>query len=269
MIVRVWALETGAPYSEYREQGEAVTDLAVTEHDGRSVAISTGYSQEHVWYLDDGSREGQPSENYAETVDWIGTYDDRPAYGNSDTIWQLFTGEVLADVFGVYGDWEVLAEVGGELRVVGVTENRVFVFDNEAGEEVGSTFDTQSQSVNGFDVGEFGDSDLAVTSTVDGTVKVWDLATAEQFGATIAEDYQTVEQLELVDLGGTPAVLVGGSLGMDLFDLETGEQIGETFAAPEDDWTWKTVEVADIGGHPVVAASTSDGDSAVFSLLPR
>ena len=266
MIVRAWELESGRIRSEYREQTEAVIDIAVTVHDGKATVISTGYSQEHVWYVDEGTREGQPSGNYIKSINWAGTYDGRPAYGNADGIWQLFTGERLASIYGPYGDWNVLAEIDGELRLVGVIQNRVYVADIDSGDEIGSTFDTQDQDVQAFDFGRLGGSDLAVTGTVDGTVKVWNLATAEQFGTTIAEDYQTIEHLELVDLGGTAAVLVGGPLGMDLFDLETGEQIGETIAAPEEDWAWTTMEVTDIDGHPVVAASTDQGDSAVFSL---
>jgi hypothetical protein len=54
---------------------------------------------------------------------------------------------------------------------------------------------------------------------------------------------------------------------MVFFDLESGQQIGETFAQPAaGDLT--TAAVTEVDGHAVAVTGTSEGRIAIWSLKP-
>lgn len=265
-LVRVWELETGAEMGGYRGHRESVTDLEVTMDGDRPVVISTGYLEEHVWYLDDFSEAAPPRDSNTEEIFWVGSFESAPAYADDYWIYQLFTGDNLDFYDRPYASFWDLMEIDGQLRGVGVEENRVFVSDLETGDYVGATFDQLSTEVVGFATAVVDGTPIALTATVTGAVQAWDLTTAGAYGTAFNEQYQTVEELRVIDLGGTVGVLVRGERALSLWDLSTGEQIGESFGHLTGDAAWTNAAVADIDGHPVAVAASDDGHVAVWSL---
>ncbi|HLU29298.1 MAG TPA: Hsp70 family protein [Glycomyces sp.] len=265
-LVRVWALETGGEFGEYRGHREPVTDLEVTMDGDRPVVISTDYREEHVWYLDDSAEAAPPRDSNTEAIFWIGSFESAPAYADDYRIYQLFTGDELDFYDRPYASFWGMMEIDGLLRGVGVEENRVFVSDLETGEYVGATFDQLSTDVVEFTTAVVDGTPIALTATATGAVQAWDLDTAGAYGTAFTEQYQTVEELRVVDLGDTTGVLVRGERALSLWDLSTGERIGESFGQLTGEVAWTNAAVADIGGHPVAVAASDDGHVAVWSL---
>src|SRR5690606_24983205 len=140
--------------------------------------------------------------------------------------------------------WTVM-EIGGERRAVGipetdgvyVTEHRIVVRElEEDGEIVGGTFDPITPEIAdhiaGFTTGRIGDLALAataVTTPESATLQAWNLETAERYGTTVQEpDLGEILGLELTSIDGRAMVLVWTSEGLSLFDMESGERVGET-----------------------------------------
>ena len=265
-IIRVWALETGGLLGKYNQHKESITDLEVTADGDRPVVISTDYYEEHVWYLDDFTQAGQARDANTDTFSWVGEIDSTPAYADDYSFYQLFTGEDLGYYSAPYGTEWTIMEIDGELRGVGVEDDRVFVSDLETGDYVGGTFDQQSFEVTVAETAVVDQTPVMVTADESGTVQAWDLSAAEKFGAEINAQYQVVEELRVADLGGSTGVLVRGAQDLSLFDLETGEQIGDTFGRLNGETTWTSAATAEIGGHPVAVTASSDGQITVWSL---
>ncbi|THV26041.1 Hsp70 family protein [Glycomyces paridis] len=265
-LVRVWDLATGKDIATFRGHDEAIDHLSVFEFEGRSVVFSRDYSTEAVWYLDDPENPIVTRETSWNDVYWAGVQGDIPVYiSGSDTI-QLFNGEPIADISLAYSDSSVLTELDGTLRQTGVYESRVFVADLETGETVGSTFDQLGSDVYAYTAGTAAGKALGVTVTSEGSVQAWDLATAEPYGTAGIELYQAATSVILTELDGKAVALVRGDKGLSLFDLETGEQIGEAFAPHSGDEALTTAAVAEIDGHPVVVTGTATGLVEVWSL---
>ncbi|WP_051392808.1 Hsp70 family protein [Glycomyces arizonensis] len=266
-LIRVWNLETGKLIDEYRGHQQPVSDIAITADGDRPVVISTDGYEEHVWYLDDFTAASEPRDANTGTFSWVGQIDSAPAYADDNSFYQLFTGEDLDYFSAPYAPFLMLMEVDGQLRGVGVEDDRVFVAELENGEYVGGTFDQLPNEVVAVETAVIAGKPVMLTATDAGAVQGWDLSSAEAYGTAFNELYQTVAGLSVADLGGgTTGVLVRGSEGLSLFDLDTGQQIGETFGQLTGEATWVSAETSTIDGHPVAVAASSDGSITVFSL---
>jgi hypothetical protein len=266
-LVRVWNLETGEETATFRGHKEPVTDLSIIEHDGRSVAFSRDGLTEAVWYLDDPEHPINVREApYYDTVFWTGVWQDIPAYVDQYEFKQLFTGEVMDSVNLAYSDLLGLTEVDGTLRQVGVHDGSVFVADMLTGEPVGGTFDQLSLEITAFTYGTAAGKTLGVTVTADGSIQAWDLAAAEPYGAAATELYQAVQAVRLTEVDGRAVAVVYGEKGLSAFDLETGAQLGETFALHSGEEALSAAAVGEIDGRPVVLVGTASGLVEVWSL---
>ncbi|WP_162181656.1 Hsp70 family protein, partial [Glycomyces tenuis] len=265
-IIRVWGLSSGELLGEYRGHKEPVVDLVVTADGDRPVVLSTDTYEEHVWYLDDYTTVSQPREANTGDFFWVGEVDGTPAYADDYSIYQAFTGAEIDTTSTSYASFWTLAEIDGTLRGVGVEENRVFVSDLETGEYIGATFDQQSSEVVAARFGVVDDVPVMFTADAAGTIQGWDLTSGEKYGPALSEQYQTVEEIELVDVGDGVQVLVRGTQGLSLFDFETGEPVTGMFAQYTDADALMAVEVADVDGHPVAVTGSGEGTVAAWSL---
>ncbi|MCD0442919.1 Hsp70 family protein [Glycomyces sp. A-F 0318] len=265
-VIRVWDLATGEELGAFRGHKDVVEHLSVFEYDGRWVAFSRDYTTDAVWYLDDPENPINTREAGYDTIYWVGVQDDTPVYISDYDVKQLYTGAVLGDADLSYSDFSVLTDVDGTLRQVGVYDNSVFVSDLGSGEPVGGTFDQLSLEVNAFSAGTAAGRPLAVTVTGDGAVQAWDLATAEPYGAAGQELLQAVTGVQVTELDGKAAAVIVGDKGLSVFDLETGAQIGTTFAAHTGEGEIRSASVGAVDGHPVVLVGTADGLVEVWSL---
>ncbi|WP_168801790.1 Hsp70 family protein [Glycomyces buryatensis] len=266
-IIRIWDPATGELIDTYRGHTDEIEGMSIVDVDGRPVVWSKDYSTESVWYLDDPSEVIDSRESNYNGVAWVGMWGSVPAYASGNEIMQLFTGDEIDTIQSTYyPDWWTLEEVDGKMREVGVSENRVYVSDMETGESAGGTFDQLAYDVAAFDVGQAGDTALAVTATSEGSVQAWDLASAEKYGTAATELYQTVYDMEVTQLNDRPVVLVWGSTGLSLFDLDTGEQIGESLAPHSGDDELYYAAIANVDGHPVAVTGSGLGTVQTWSL---
>ncbi|MEV3936347.1 Hsp70 family protein [Glycomyces sp. NPDC049804] len=266
-IVRIWDPASGELIGQYRGHEGAIQSLGVVpDADGRVAVFSSDGTTDDTWYLDDPETAVADRESQYDTIYWYGLWDGTPAYATDYEVKQLFTGNVITDISTSYGYGLAFCEVDGNLRAVSHYENRVVVTDLASGEPVGGTFDQLAYEIMALAAGQAAGKSLAVTVTGEGTVQAWDLAAAEPYGVAAQELYQTVSGLRVIEIDGKAAVLASGDQGLSLFDIETGAQIGESFAEHSGDEALTAAEVLEIDGHQVVATGTGMGQIEVWSL---
>ncbi|MDA1359448.1 Hsp70 family protein [Glycomyces luteolus] len=266
-IVRIWNPVDGSLIDEYRGHEGAIQSLGVvTEAGGRVAVFSSDGTTDDTWYLDDPATTVADRDSLYDSIYWYGLWDGTPAYATDFDVKQLFTGNVITDISTSYGDGLRFMEVGGTLRAVTHYENRVVLTDLASGEPVGGTFDQLSYDIMALAAGQAAGKSLAVTVTGEGAIQAWDLAAAEPFGKPAQELYQTVTGLRVVEIDGKAHVLAFGDQGLSLFSLETGEQVGESFAEHTGDEAIAAAEVTEIDGHQVVVVGTATGEVEVWSL---
>jgi WD40 repeat protein len=266
-MVRIWNPADGTLIDEYRGHTGAIQSLGVvTETGGRVAVFSSDGSTDDTWYLDDPATSVADRESQYDTVYWYGLWDGTPAYATDYEVKQLFTGNTITDISTYYGYGLSFTEVDGTLRAVSHYENRVIVTDLASGDPVGGTFDQLSYEIMALAVGQAAGKSLAVTVTGEGAIQAWDLAAAEPFGTPAQELYQTVTGLGVIEIDGKAAVIASGDQGLSLFDLESGTQIGESFAAHTGDEALTGAVVTEIDGRQVVITGTAMGQVEVWSL---
>jgi WD40 repeat protein len=277
-LVAVWDLRTGELTGSHPSDGQGDIEVDILDIDDRTMVLSRSTYATGPWSLDDPAQEleasGMPSD--IETIEWVGSwYDGAPVYVDDyyDVV-DLVTGERLAFLAKRTLYWWSIMEIDGELRGVGVLpadgvnviNDQIVVHDLESGDAVIGTFDPLPELPAEFTADHVGDLALAVTAAYDGTIQAWNLETAEQYG-TAAHDLaqEEIQGLDLFQMNGQTAVLTWSSAGLSLFDVESGQQIGETFGQP-DTGEVTSAAVAEVDGHPVAVTGTSEGRVTVWSL---
>ncbi|WP_205326351.1 Hsp70 family protein [Glycomyces sp. YM15] len=266
-IVRIWDTADGRLVDEYRGHQGSIQSLGVvTEAGGRVAVFSSDGDTDDTWYLDDPATSVADRDSQYDSIYWYGLWDGTPAYATDYEVKQLFTGNEITGISTSYGEGLRLVEVGGTLRAVTHYENRVVVTDLASGDPVGGTFDQLPYDIMALAAGQAAGKSLAVTVTGEGAIQAWDLAAAEPFGQPAQELYQTVTGLRVIEIDGKAHVLTVGDQGLSLFSLDTGEQVGESFAEHTGDEAITAAEVTSIDGHQVVVVGTAVGAVEVWSL---
>lgn len=266
-MVRIWDPVDGTLIDEYRGHEGPIQSLGVvTEAGGRVAVFSSDGSTDDTWYLDDPATSVANRDSLYDSIYWYGLWDGTPAYATDYDVKQLFTGNEITDISTSYGYGLNLIEVDSTLRAVTHYENRVVVTDLATGEPVVGTFDQLPYDILALATGQAAGKSLAVTVTGEGAIQAWDLAAAEPFGAPAQELYQTVTGLRVLEIDGKAVVLASGDKGLSLFDLETGEQIGESFAEHTGEEALSAADVAEVDGHLVVVTGSAMGQVEVWSL---
>jgi hypothetical protein len=265
-LIRVWDLATGEPISTFRGHHDGIEHLSVFDYEGRYVVFSRDSSTEAVWYLDDPDNPIASRESGRNTIYWVGIRGSDPVYVTDHEVHQLFTGETIGDVSLAFADFSWLTYIDGTFTQVGTYENRMFTADTATGETTGGTFEQLASNVIAFALGGAVGKPLGLTITGDGSVQAWDLTAAEPYGTAGHESHQTVKAAQLFELDGKAVALLQGDLGLTLYDLATGEPIGEMFAAHTGEAALTSTATGAIDGHPVVVTGTMAGEVQVWSL---
>jgi actin-like ATPase involved in cell morphogenesis len=265
-LIRIWDLATGDPISTFQGHQDGIEHLSVFDYEGRSVVFSRDSATEAVWYLDDPANPIVSRESSRNTIYWVGIRGSDPVYVTDHEVHQLITGETIGDVALASADFSWLTYIDETFTQVGTYQNRMFTADTATGETTGGTFDQLASNVIAFALGGALGKPLGLTVTGDGSVQAWDLTAAEPYGTAGHESQQAVNAAQLFELDGKAVALLQGDLGLTLYDLATGEPIGEMFASHTGEAALTSTATGAIDGHPVVVTGTMAGEVQVWSL---
>ncbi|CAN5834353.1 hypothetical protein BH23ACT4_BH23ACT4_07530 [soil metagenome] len=225
--VRVWASITGELVTMFDTDG-ANPAIPVFSNDGTRVAATDFYGPTRVWDLETGEvLELAPAEGTAFTLNLEFSPDD----------------SLLAVARNVDGTTEKTGPM---------------IYDLATGELKGTLEGHQGDVT---DIGFTPDGARVVTSSRDGTVRVWDVESGETIGIYTGHD-DSVQDLQISKDGS--AVASSGSADVRVWDLETLETtatiVGHSGA----------VDGIDLspGGDLLLTASNSDGTTRLWDLRP-
>ncbi|WP_370216712.1 hypothetical protein [Kitasatospora sp. GAS1066B] len=106
---------------------------------------------------------------------------------------------------------------------------------------------------------------VAVTGSVDGTVRVWDLATGQPVGQPLSGHGGGVRAVVCAELGGRPVAVSGSYDGtVRVWDLATGQPVGQPLSGHGGGV--RAVVCAELGGRPVAVSGSYDGTVRVWDL---
>ncbi|MFI1794461.1 caspase family protein [Streptomyces olivaceoviridis] len=109
------------------------------------------------------------------------------------------------------------------------------------------------------------DGSVAVTSSDDGTVRVWDLTTGTQIGHPLTGHQEPVSAVACTIIDSAPVAVTGGVDGTArVWDLTTGTQIGQPLTGH--DAVVRAVACTVIDGDPVAITGSWDGTVRVWDL---
>lgn len=172
-----------------------------------------------------------------------------PLTGHTDMVTSIAIGELAGDAVVVSGSLD------GELRV----------WDLTTGEQIGDPLTGHSGRIHQVAVAELAGGTAAVSSDSDGTLRIWDLTTGEQ--VTRPTDDRgpgpRVSTLAIGELDGEPIAVTDGRWPVALWDLATGEEIGEELGT---DNSVTSIAYTTLDGTPVAIAGYDDGAIRVWDL---
>jgi WD40 repeat protein len=243
--VRIWDLaagaQVGAPLSGHIRDIRA---LAVTELDGRPVALSVGGKhtgegcEVRIWDLAEGREFGEPLTGHTAEVHAIAVaeLDGRP---------------VALTASGSFPDKDCT----------------VRVWDLTTRQQIGEPLVGHTRAVIAVSVTLVDGAPVAVTIARDATARVWNLTTRTEIRHLLFGRHRP-NALGVTQLGGRAVAITGGSpqppIGITdstvrIWDLATGEQIGEPLAGHTDGVA--ALAVTELHGGPV---AVSGGDDSIF-----
>ena len=121
-------------------------------------------------------------------------------------------------------------------------------------------------------VGERAGVPIAVSASIDGTLRRWDLATGQQIGPPMRGHDGVVTSVAFGQRGGLPIAVSGGhDHTVRIWDLIGGRQIGEPLGEPEDGpiTTRRVIQSVAVGerdGVPVVVSGGSEDTLRLWDL---
>ncbi|WP_407560413.1 caspase family protein [Streptomyces sp. 184] len=116
-------------------------------------------------------------------------------------------------------------------------------------------------------VGDLDGRPIAVTGSVDGTARVWDLASQRQIGDPLPVGI-AVSAVAIGELGDYTVALTGVVDGtVRIWDLSAGQEYGEPLTGHTN--RVGRIVVGAVGGHPVVLTASADGTARIWDLVAR
>ncbi|MFD8530257.1 WD40 repeat domain-containing serine/threonine protein kinase [Streptosporangium canum] len=216
-----------------------VTAVAVTQLDGRPVAVSAGDDTVRVWDLTTRKQIGEP------------------LTGHTDKITSVAVGQLNARPVAVSAGWD----------------RTVRVWDLATHEQIGQPLTGHTDKVASVAVGQLNSRSVAVSSSPDGTVRVWDLAEGEQISELAAGHIGGSTSVATGALNGRPVAISSsaGSSSWDrtvrVWDLATRKQLGEPFIGHAEGVT--SVAVGQLDARPVAVSAGWDRTVRVWDLATR
>ncbi|MGW0964055.1 WD40 repeat domain-containing protein [Streptomyces gelaticus] len=108
---------------------------------------------------------------------------------------------------------------------------------------------------------------VAVSSSKDGTVRVWDLATGRQVGRPLTGDTHMVSGVAMGVVDGCPVAVSGDDETVQVWDLAAGRQVGPPLIG--DTRVVSGVAMGVVDGCPVAVIGSRDGSVQVWDLTTR
>lgn len=116
-------------------------------------------------------------------------------------------------------------------------------------------------------VGELAGEPIAVSSSEDGTLRVWQLASGTQRGEPLTGHKGKIWAVAVGELAGEAIAVSAGSDGtLAVWELASGRQRGEPLIG-HTGTVW-AVAIGEVDGEPVAISAGSDG-ALRFGSLPR
>ncbi|MGX9884318.1 caspase family protein [Streptomyces sp. NPDC002276] len=116
-------------------------------------------------------------------------------------------------------------------------------------------------------VGDLDERPVAVTGSVDATVRVWDLTTQRQIGEPLAMGV-AVSAVAIGELGEYTVALAGGVDGtVRIWDLSAGQEYGKPLTGHTNGI--EAIRIGALGERPVVLTASGDGTARIWDLAER
>jgi WD40 repeat protein len=275
-MICAWDLETGEQVGRpLAGHTGRVRSLATIPLHGTLAAVSAADDEQtaRVWDLGDRPSAGKPIPGRAGTVVQLAaaTANGREiivaaGYDRVIRIWDGDTGEMLRDM--ITGDTPVkdiaMATVHGRsvLIIQNVADSTPGLWDLGTRQPIGFLAGHE-EHVNGVAATTVNGRPVAVTTSDDKTVRVWDLETQMQIGEPLTGHTSQVESVATATLSGIPIAVTFGrnDITLRVWDLRDMRPIGPPI---DHGCAVDGIATANLGGSPV--AVTTDGRTADILL---
>ncbi|MEU9869431.1 WD40 repeat domain-containing protein [Actinomadura sp. NPDC048021] len=267
-------------------------DIAITEADGRPVAVSAGYDRTvRLWDLAEGLQLGDALTDHTDAVTCVavtnldgrpvavtasrddtmllwdvslrGSARPRPEAREDRPAWRLdwATGSDLSEraLMSIPGETHALAagSLHGDPIVVSASDRELRVLDPATGERLGKPMTGHGERVTAVAATELDGRAVAVSASADNTVRLWDLAGGALIGEPMKGHTRTVEAVAVVEVDGRAIAVTGGrDTTVRMWDLVERTQIGEPMTGHTS--PVNAIAVTELDGRPV--ALTAGGD---------
>ncbi|WP_238018605.1 hypothetical protein KZZ52_56895 [Dactylosporangium sp. AC04546] len=183
-------------------------------------------------------------------------------------VWDLATGRASGvPLIGHHGSVTAIATVRfGDLDLLatGSVDGSVLLWDIRSRERFGDPLVVLGSAVFTLAVAKAGGYPIVVAGAVDGTIRRWGVADGIEIGTPI-QAY--VRSVVVARIGSRAVIVSGGEQGALVWDLITGDQIGEPFDRHRYG-VWG-VDVVHREGRPTVLSAGGDRDIRVWDLETR
>jgi WD40 repeat protein len=287
--VQAWDLHAGAARSaRMRGHSGRVTALAAGDIDGSPIAVSGGSDGTvRLWHLSSETARSAPPGNPIDIaaltvadIQGIPVAASTSHYGRV-LLWNPRTGTPLTklqspgSLFGWYvrslplppSRWApvVLGKVDDTLVVISCNRDTVWMRYLRDGRARGRNLRGHIGPVTAIAAGDVDGTPVAVSGSLDGTVRVWDLRTGKARGAPLRRHNFGVAALAAGEVDGSPVAVSGGLDGtVRVWDLRTGTARGAPLRGHSGRVT--ALAVALVDGSPVAVSGGLDGTVRVWDL---
>ncbi|MFI5681547.1 caspase family protein [Streptomyces cellulosae] len=284
--VRIWDLTTGQPVGRpMTGHTDAVEAVACAMLDGRPVAVTGSDDRTvRIWDLTTGLPVGRPMTGHIARVEAVActVLNGRPVAvtGSWDAtvrVWDLLSCQPIGLLTGhTAGVHAVACTVlnGRTIAVAGDTHATVRVWDLLSGQPIGVLSRCVSQiegngrvfpwPVMAVACAVVNGRPIAVTGSVDGTTKVWDLTTGHLIGP-LTGNTKSVRTVTCTMLNRQPVAVTGSDDGvLRVWDLATGQPLGQLTAHTS---VVRAVACTLLDDRPVAVTSSDDRTVRVCDLF--
>ncbi|MCD0446320.1 hypothetical protein LO763_22150 [Glycomyces sp. A-F 0318] len=185
-------------------------------------------------------------------------------------VWDADSGELL-HMFAKQSNYRsdcpdlALGEVGEESMILHSDGGLAFISNAVTGAEV-AALDGHHEGVCDVAWGALPDQQIAVTTSDDGAVQLWDAVSGEPVRTLVGDSSLGVGvcAIEWTTMGDHPVLITGDSLGVArIWDPLSGKVLLtlEGHESKISDLTW-----GELDGHPAVVTSSIDGTSRVWDV---
>ncbi|MEU6581548.1 hypothetical protein [Nocardia sp. NPDC046763] len=275
--IRVWDIETGVPRgAPFTGHTGVILSLAVTSAHGRPAVLSSADdSTVRLWDLATGEPIGPPYAGPAGVVMAlaVGQLAGRGVVvtGGADGkiwVWDAASGTSIGDpCLGHKGEVRSVhvVEIEGRPVVVsGGIDCTIRLWDLATHEPIGAPIHAHTGGVWYLIISELDGRPIAVSAGADSTLRVTDLISCTPLGNTIADSAFSVWSVAVTTLHGRLVAISGSDMSLRIWDLRTGERVGEQIDGNRGEVLG--VAVAQLDSRPVAVSAGGDSIVRVWDL---